>query len=341
MLIPLSLYAISSINHNKQKPYIIGILSVIIFSILTVFLNAYNERFLSGISVMYFNVVNFIVFDSVYLNSFFALNAFLVILMSMLTKYKQVLLSIAFAIMMVFNIHAGYLFLSRDVMPHNDIIRFNNLAEFKEKEEIFYFSGEIFKLPRVQMALPNTRINVVSSFTDLSDEYILLACSELLIYEIMKHRISVNASAVESGIVHVHDFSVGDNPVILPISLFNSQNGKVQENSITSNGDLGFLVFGPYSRLPPGSYTFSTQFELLNQDEANYHVGSMELTSHITEVVLNRRELFIDSFEDGVLTVTLDLETDETLPDFQIRVISTEGTLLKISNVAMLFIDFD
>jgi hypothetical protein len=341
MLIPISLYALSAISYSKQKPYIIGIISIIIFIISAVFLNSFNERFLSGIWVMYFNVINYIVFESVYLNTFFAINVFLIILMSMLTKYKQLLLSFALAIMMIFNIHAGYLFLSGNVFPYDKTIGFNSLTELREYEKIYYFSNESFKISKIQMALPNTKINIVQDFTGITSDDILLACSQRLMAEIVNHRVNVNASAVANGVVQVHDYTFGRNPVRLPISLFSSQNGDVHGNSITSTGELGFLVFGPFSRLEPGSYSFSAQLELLNQSEAPYDIGFVDLTFHTEAAVLNHRYLFLGDFADGVLTVNLDLETAEPLPNFEFRVLVTEGTLLKVSDIAILFTDSD
>jgi hypothetical protein len=339
MLIPISLYAISSIIYSKQKPYLISIISVIIFSYLSVFLNSYNERVLSGIMVMHFNVINYIVFDSVYVNSFFAISVFLIVVMSMLAKYKQLLLSVALLFMIVFNIHAGYLFISRDVAPYNNTIGFNSLAEFSEYEEIYYFPGEFIKLPRVQMALPNTRFNIVSDFTGSSEDGILLACSLHLMNTILEQRISFSASVVESGVLQVHDYEAGENPVLLPISIFSSQNGDIHENAIASNGDLGFLLFGPYFMLEPGSYTFSAQLELLNQYEAPEHIGYAELCFNNDSTILAHQSLYASDFEDGKLTAILMIDTADPLPLFQLRVLTTGGVQLRVSDIFVLLPD--
>ncbi|MCL2661785.1 MAG: hypothetical protein FWE83_00440 [Oscillospiraceae bacterium] len=339
MLIPISLYAISSIIYSKLKPYVIGIFSVIIFSCLAVFLNSYIERFLSQSWFMHFNVINFIVFGSVYVSSFFAINVSLLVFMSMFTKYKQMLLSIVMAIMIIFSIHAGYRFISRDVLKYNDNITLNSFTEFKEYEEIYYFTGDPIILPRIQMALPNTRINVVSEFPELSNDDILFSCSYLLFNTIIRHGISVNASIVESGVAQIHDYSTGENPVTLPISLFSSQNGDIRGNSITSDGVLGFLVYGPKALLDPGSYTFSVQLELLNQDEAPDNIGYVELAHFMSTVIIDRRYYSLEDFEDGVLTIVLNVETDEPLPDFEIRVLSAEGMKVRVPDIALILPD--
>jgi hypothetical protein len=293
---------------------------------------------------MYFNVINYIVFQSIYVSSFFAINIFLLIFMSMLTKYKQLLLSIAAVIMATFNIYAGYLFLSRDVVPYDGTVGFNSLTEFREYEEIYFFSEEYMKpmkLPRIQMALPNTWIKTVADITEVSSDNVLFACSQDIIFAIMEHRLNVSISAVESGIVQVHEYTVGGNTVLLPALLFSSQNGVIHENTITSNGDYGFLLFGPYILLESGSYKFSAQLELLNQNEAPYYVGHAELSFFNGASTFNHQPLYIGDFEDGALTVFFEIDIAEPMPSFEIRVLASEGAQLRVSNISVLLADPD
>ena len=288
---------------------------------------------------MHLNVINHSVFGSVYFNSFFAINVFLVIFMSMLTKYKKQTLFIAVTIMIVFNIHAGYLFLSRDVMATENEIGFNSLTEFREHEEIYFYPGENIRLPKVQMALPGTRINVVADFTGVPEDEVLLASSHHLMREIFNHRINVDTSPAVKGVVQIHGHTIGGNQILLPVSVFNSTNGDIYENTITSNGDLGYLIYAPSVTLQAGTNIYSAQLELLNQNEAPDYVGHAELSFHNGASTFNHQPLYIGDFEDGTLTVFFEINIAEPMPSFEIRVLASEGAQLRVSNISVLFAD--
>jgi hypothetical protein len=190
------------------------------------------------------------------------------------------------------------------------------------------------------MALPNTQIHVIDDLSDVSnDAKVFLANKQHIASALIKQRLNLNITDVANGIVAVHDFSVGENPVTLSLELFSSQNGVFQDNSIISNGNQGFLIFGPYVTLDTGSYVFSAQLELLDYNEAPDHIGHADLSFNNAAAILAHQSLYATDFEDGKLTVYLEINIDELLPSIEFRIFTTAGTRLKVSNVTVLLPD--
>jgi len=345
MLIPVSLYAISMIVNEKRKPYIIYVISIITFSFISAFISIFIDIHLRDLLLLYINVINHIVFSSIHFNSLLAINGFILIIISLHLKYKQVMLSIIVIAITCFNVYAGYLFITKDVIPNNHSeIKFDDFKKFKNYEELIFVADDFIEpsitLPRAQMALPNTHITVAYYLGDVDFENKAIIASDNYIYNlIINQRWNVNAIKMGYGLLSIHDIKYGENPIILPSFLFESEIGYIDDKSLISCGNAGFLISSPMFNLIEGSYIFSLQLELQNINNAPDIIGFIEYYSIRADKLLVMQPLYKDDFLTGKYVVDLDIEVNEIIYDIVFRLYVEDGVELQASDITVNFID--
>jgi len=217
MLIPISLYAISKIVINKQKPYIIFAVSIIVFSLFSVFLDIFINQHLYSLMIMYLNVVNYIVFDSIYNNTILAINGFVLIIISIYVKYKQIMLTSIVIAITCFNIYTGFYFFPREIISNNILeISFNDFKNLKVYDDIIFLKGddEVLSLivPRIQMALPNAQLTIVNNLLDvtLNTNNTLIASAQDIYSIIIDQRINIDATEIGYNLLNIHNFTYAE-----------------------------------------------------------------------------------------------------------------------------------
>jgi len=133
----------------------------------------------------------------------------------------------------------------------------------------------------------------------------------------------------------VFDFS---NDQVSPSYEFFSQVNSVADGSaFISNGDSGFLVFGPYSNLETLSASYTAVFKLRLVEHSNEDLGYIDISMIDGAVIVARFNLAPEMFTDAI-------EGDEfivefTLPEWansiEYRVFVSEGTILQVISITI------
>jgi len=121
-----------------------------------------------------------------------------------------------------------------------------------------------------------------------------------------------------------------------------TQNGTKSDNTITSNGNPGYLMFGPYISLESGFYELSVEIDLLstldnmsNQAE----LGSIDIVTTYYEiaapVAFTSEDLQLNAVNGttSLIKLTFDLQDDADMVEF--RLFTNEGVFLRINKVTL------
>ena len=119
-----------------------------------------------------------------------------------------------------------------------------------------------------------------------------------------------------------------------------TQNGIFTNNGLTSNGEQGFLMFGPYITIEKGSYIFTIDMELTqgaNRDD----IGNIDIATSLGTDTLYNFAITVLDFIDGKAQIAVPFKTDETIERFELRVFVNEGIILTITDVLVEIISED
>lgn len=120
----------------------------------------------------------------------------------------------------------------------------------------------------------------------------------------------------------------------LSVSSFHTNVGVQSDEVIISTGDAGALMFGPYLPLPSGRFELSVDMDMVLMTERSTHeaLGWGDFAFNQGADVIERREIHVDDFEEGRFTLSLEVELDEAVSDFEFRVFVNDGVILRLSN---------
>jgi len=122
--------------------------------------------------------------------------------------------------------------------------------------------------------------------------------------------------------------------VRLPIEIFQHHPGAaVNDNEyIESNGEAGPLIWGPYSTIYSGNYSWTSSLELIASDqEIIGSVSVMNGEEQLAEIILQRSDF--DS--EGKLLVDLNTTLTETKEKVEFRVSAESNVILRVYDVAV------
>lgn len=124
------------------------------------------------------------------------------------------------------------------------------------------------------------------------------------------------------------------NDIAVRLDMFSSQNNVGQDDTVVcSNGDQGFLLYGPYIPIEPGSYEITINGELFSGglDNSSFFDVAAEKGEHIIF-----REFDLNQFVTGSeFELKVDFTIEESLNDCEFRIFVNEGAELGISQVTL------
>ena len=115
----------------------------------------------------------------------------------------------------------------------------------------------------------------------------------------------------------------------LDFQVFRTQNGKLTERGMASDGTTGFVLYGPYITLPPGSFSATIKMCLKNQSYEQIAWADV----YATPDLLFSLPIFVNDFDEGSLALTLPFYLHETTSHIEFRVVTREGTVLTVESV--------
>ena len=120
--------------------------------------------------------------------------------------------------------------------------------------------------------------------------------------------------------------------VALPLSLFSSQNNVSEDAScLRSDGTERFLLSGPYLDLDAGEYTAEITFRLFG---GSGHIAQVD---YAAGGAIHGETLLVeeDFAPDGTYTLLLPIRLNQSMADFELRVVSFSGVTLEISGITL------
>ena len=181
-----------------------------------------------------------------------------------------------------FGVKAGYAFINDVVIPENKShVEFNDWLDYKDINYAYFTPDDVYILNKTQMALPNTKILLIRSISNLPDslENPLFLPKRKLGELIVQNRISLDDFMIRRELAVVNQFSRGSNILNMPLSIFQTSNGIFDNNTIVSDGNAGHLVFGSYITLVPGTYLFTAHLNLINPGDMYDDLGCVDFVS--------------------------------------------------------------
>ncbi len=118
-----------------------------------------------------------------------------------------------------------------------------------------------------------------------------------------------------------------NNHIDISLNSFSSQNRNTEiEDKFISNGEKGFLLYGPYYILEPSNYKVKLNVKVINGEQENSK-GYFEVVSGST--ILGRKDII----NSGM--IMLDFCLEESLPNIELRLYIDEGAIFEVTNVEM------
>jgi len=341
MFLPIALYAIYTIIERKDKFSISLIVIPITFIALSFYVREMHSLIHRGRYVMLFNVINYSLLYSIARNSIAAFTGFLLIAGSGYFLKKRIFMCIILLPIILFNIMSGYHFIKRDVMPiDNDFIGLNDLAEFRNEDNVYVYrlSTPVVNASKLQMSLPSTYINFIDNIDEIVNNNVTLLFEPKSYFSrdlIEKLTISNMQFTDRMVIALEYDISNTVSPMNLPIDMFNSQNGEIQGTFITSNGSLGYMIYGPYATMEPGEYIFTAELKLIENRNAFVIIGETDGVSGGDIIKHSEHILENMIFIDGGYSLEFIVEIDDTYKNVEFRILTFGGVVLQVSNITI------
>jgi hypothetical protein len=123
----------------------------------------------------------------------------------------------------------------------------------------------------------------------------------------------------------------------IDLNSFHTQNGKrISEPSgkIVSNGEQGFLLFGPYMTLVGGVYEVVFTLSLAEFTQGNVAVLDVGMYRMGTPVIAEF-SIYADDFIESSQEFTISFDLSEFAFDVEFRIFTTEGTILTVESVVL------
>lgn len=102
-------------------------------------------------------------------------------------------------------------------------------------------------------------------------------------------------------------------------------NSEVQQTSIISDGTRGFVMYGPYTDTPDGTYDFILEYSLLDGDDAYFDV--------VTDSVNEKGIVYLTPDENQAVIENVNLSSGHIL---EYRVFCGEGTKIQIDKITII-----
>lgn len=187
----------------------------------------------------------------------------------------------------------------------------------------------------LQFMMPNEKIYPVHSVEELAalpnGTNILTLTSDVLNFDL--HHSAVLKQVFERFSIWEKQASSPESPLSLPLPLssFATQNGipSMDFASITSNGQPGFLLYGPYMSVPTGSWKVNVNLDLISSKDAE--IGWIDIYNQGTTIA--SRSLARISFKQNTLKMVLPFQLIQEAPQLEIRIFSNDDTILKITGI--------
>jgi len=288
---------------------------------------------------MLINVINYSLLYSVPYNTIAAVAGFLLVVVSVYFLKKRVFLCIVLTSIVILNIMSGYHFIQRVLLPFdNSFISLSELNDFKNEDKVYMFGLSHHGVNRVkaQMSLPGTDITFIYSLDHIQDTGVILMMEHQHLFtpEILS-RVSIADMQYTNKMIVALEYAIdqADSSITLPMDLFRSQNGVREGKSITSDGNLGHVVFGPYIALEPGEYLFTAELVLLG----NLHGFEMIIEADIVagSSMFAERDFEPMDFVDNRYFLEFRVEVEEPVSGAQFRILTVEGVILQVSNITI------
>lgn len=102
-------------------------------------------------------------------------------------------------------------------------------------------------------------------------------------------------------------------------------NAVTEKNSAISDGTEGFVMYGPYTNTPDGTYDFIIDYSLLEGEDAYFDV--------LTDSVNEEGIVYLSSDENRAVIENVDLDEGHKI---EYRVHTDEGTIIKIDKITII-----
>jgi len=118
----------------------------------------------------------------------------------------------------------------------------------------------------------------------------------------------------------------------IPLSSMYSKNSKSANTDVfISDGDAGYLLFGPYYSFATGTYSVSLKTKLNSFKSES--LGKLSVTADLGQVLVNEKELTLDSFNTGWNEITINFSVLTRLDNVEFCIYTSEGVELEVSEI--------
>lgn len=107
-----------------------------------------------------------------------------------------------------------------------------------------------------------------------------------------------------------------------------SDNVTIKDNSIVSNGDAGYFMYGPYKDIPYGTYNFTVKYKIISRNSDN--IGYIDICENGGKDILKRINLDNNSSEMVLQGVTFN-----DSKSVEIRGYSEVGSIIEIESISI------
>lgn len=132
----------------------------------------------------------------------------------------------------------------------------------------------------------------------------------------------------------VEFLSQHDGSIAIPLETFYTQNSTKSisdEQYLQSNGNAGFLIYGPYIHLRPDEYQIAFELELLETDKKDLgFIDIVDGTNTIYKLNIDK-----DMFQDNKFTTKHNFILTKGARKLEMRVYSHKGVVLRIDKVSI------
>ncbi|MTI53322.1 hypothetical protein [Geosporobacter ferrireducens] len=142
---------------------------------------------------------------------------------------------------------------------------------------------------------------------------------------------------VKLRINHIGISSAFTNISWLPKDIFETQNGIVTENgTFVSNGEEGFLLYGPYQKMKSGRYKLV--IEGISEEQSS-ELGFVDIVADAGKTIIAKSPIDKKELQDGYVVRDFLFDITSPLSDVEFRVCVPKNTIIEVKNIKIEKVD--
>lgn len=275
-------------------------------------------------------------------------------------KYILAMISICICFLYTYYYVAYNMIIPNSDTNYNQVVNsmsiINNFDNMYEKYPNIYYVDENNNKPwsdsKLQFALPNYKIQtykgqIEDMYKKIIPNSIIISTEDLKLENTNSNIFRINAPTLNRNYEYmwgygneIRDYLVNKNILCTNESSgdlyqYNTINGEYTLDGIRSNGEEGFLLYGPYIALEKGIYEIKIKGKILNNnyDQLGYVDVVKDGTDELWAETITKSNFVLDN---SIIDKSIEVTLNENVKNFEFRIYTNNDVLIEVEYIKIL-----